>query len=358
MNIRYPLVRAAVAAGLFLALSLSAWTVAAGAGETRFTLTDQSLETLRQEGLPNNILEKLETIKGQKFETEDEFLKAVRQAIGNDQAGRYIEPILQQAADDIGGEIERITAALAAQKRTIDALLEQNRALENRLAELEAVRKEQARKQAEVKSNNQKELEQRVKELEDAEIVREDATRAIIRDAMSTVGSKINESVSLGGTLEVIGGVEQDFSGQTDSLIKLNTAELDFEIAINEWTLGSLVIEYDDGTNVIFPTTSGFEAGVDRLNIDTAFIVVRRSATVPAFPHGRSHHPALRHLYRRPRGGCADHRRSPDHRGVRIEKHGHRIRSRVSDTRLGSNHATGYAPAGQAFGDQSPHQIN
>lgn len=136
---------------------------------------------------------------------------------------------------------------------------------------------------AEAESQQEKTLEERVKQLEDSEIAREDATRTIIRDAISSVGSNINESVALGGTLEVIGGWFEDFAGRSESVLRLNTAELDFEIAINDWTLGSLVIEYDDGTNVIFPTTSGFETGVERITIDTAYFQIGDPQKFPPF---------------------------------------------------------------------------
>jgi hypothetical protein len=283
MNIRQTTLPVAVVVLLYLALCVPSLAVAAKTTEASFTLTEQSLELLQREGLPNNILKELEALKNQKFETEGDFLEAVRQAIGNDQAVRYREPILKQASDEIGGEIQRITEALAAQKRTIDALLAQNRALEERLAELETARKERPQKQAEAESSKQKELEQRVEELEATETARDDATRAIIRDSVSTLGSKINESVALGGTLEVIGGWSEVAGGPTESFVNLNTAELDLEVAVNEWTLGSLIIEYQDGTDVVFPTTSGFQTGVDRLNIDTAFITIGDPQRFPPF---------------------------------------------------------------------------
>jgi hypothetical protein len=283
MYIRHKVAAGAAAALLCLTLSFPSLSVAAGAAEAGFTITEKSLDNLRQEGLPSEILEKLNALQDQKFDTEEEFLKAVRREIGSDRTDRYKEQILTYGADEVEAEIGRILKALKAQKRTIDALLAQNRALEERLAELETARKEAPQKQTQADSSKQKELEQRVKELEDSEIGREDATRAIIRDAMSTVGSKINESVALGGTLEVIGGWSEVAGGPTESFVNLNTAELDLEVAVNEWTLGSLVIEYQDGTDVIFPTTSGFQTGVDRINIDTAFIRIGDPQRFPPY---------------------------------------------------------------------------
>ncbi len=283
MNIHQTAIPVAAAALLCLALCFPSGAAASRADAARFTLTEQSLDNLRQEGLPNEILEKLKALKDQKFDTEDKFLEAVRQEIGNDQTVRYKEQILKNAADEIAAEINQITDALQAQKRVIDELLAQNRALEMRLAELEAARDEHAQKQLEAESRKQKQLEQRVKELEDAETARDDATRSIIRDTISTMGSKINESVTLGGVLEVVGGWTEDFSGQNEGLLGLNTVDLDFEVEINQWTAVSFKIEYDDGTNLQFPTTSGFESGVDRFNIDQAFITIGDPQRFPPF---------------------------------------------------------------------------
>lgn len=293
MNIRQTAVPVAAAVLLCLALCLPSWEAAASADETGFKLTEQSLDNLRQKGFPNKILEKLEALKDQKFNTEDEFLEAVRLEIGNDETASYKAQILKHAANDISG-IKRVTEMLQAQAqaRAIEALQAQNRALAKRLAELEAEQHERAQKQeeaesqprrVEVESRDQKQLEQRVKELEMAETAREGATGSIIRDALSTFGSNINEFVALGGSLEVICGWSEDFSGQSERVLQLNTAEFDFEIQVNEWTLGSLVIEYDDGTNVIFPTTEGFEAGVDRINLDTAFLTIGDLQRFPPF---------------------------------------------------------------------------
>lgn len=283
MNIRQKTVPVAVAALLCLALCFPSGAAAAGASEGSFTLTEQSLDNLRQEGLPNEILEKLKALKDQKFDTENKFLEAVKQKIGNDQTVRYKAQILKHAGDEIAAEIKHLTEALKSQKRAIDALLAQNRELEERLAELEAARDERAQVQAEAESRKQKELEQRVKELEDTEVAREDATRSIIRDTLSTMGSKINESVALGGNIEILAGWAEDFSGESDGVLGLDSVQLDFEIEVNEWTLGNIVIEYDDGTNATFPTTSGFETSVDRINLDTAFITIGNLQRFPPF---------------------------------------------------------------------------
>ena len=116
------------------------------------------------------------------------------------------------------------------------------------------------------------ELEQRVKDLETMQSARDDATRLIIQDAMTSVGSNINSAVALAGTLEVAAAWTEDFDGSSAGDVVLNTAELDFEIAINDWVLGNMVIQYDDGQDVSFISTGGFEESVDRINLDTAFV--------------------------------------------------------------------------------------
>jgi hypothetical protein len=290
MNIRQTAVSVATAVFLCLATCFPSWAAAASAGEASFKLAEQSLDNLRQKGLPDETLKKLEALKDQKFNTEDEFLEAVRQAIGNDQTVRYKEQILQHAADDIA-EIERITEVLQAQKAAIEALQEQNRALMKRLAELEAAQKDRARKQAEadrlliveVEKKEHKQLEQRVEELETEEAAREEATRSIIRDALSTLGSKINESVAFGGTFEVTGGSAQVFEGRSERVLRFTTLDFDFDIQVNDWTLGTARIRYDDSIGKLFLTSEGFEDPVDRLNVDTANVRIGDPQRFPPF---------------------------------------------------------------------------
>ena len=176
-------------------------------------------------------------------------------------------------------------ADVAALKRAIEELRAQNRALANRLATLEAERaardaaakREPGRPAASVAPapvSDTEDLARRLKELEAAKTAQEDATRAIIRDSLSKVGSKINEAVSFGGAIEMLAGRSRDFSGVKQSTLQLNTAELDFDIQASPWALGNLKIGYTDGTNVLFPNTRGFESGVDRFTVDTASITI------------------------------------------------------------------------------------
>lgn len=126
-------------------------------------------------------------------------------------------------------------------------------------------------------------MEQRVSELESARHAQEDATRAIIRDAMTSVGSNINDSVALGGTLEIVAGWNEGFDGTSANDVLLNTAELDLEFSVNDWTRAGLVIEYDDGKDISFLSTGGFEESVDRINLDTAFITIGDPQRFPPY---------------------------------------------------------------------------
>ena len=102
-------------------------------------------------------------------------------------------------------------------------------------------------------SEQLEQFNQRLRELEAAKIANEDATRSIIRRSFAERGSNITDAVVFGGTIETLTFWADDFDGTSQSDIVLDTAELDFEILVNPWVLGSLVIEYDDGTNLAFP---------------------------------------------------------------------------------------------------------
>lgn len=126
-------------------------------------------------------------------------------------------------------------------------------------------------------------LQQQIDDLETARVAHEDATRTIIRRSFYERGSNINEFVIFGGTLETLAGWVEDFDGVAESFIELQTAQLDFEIQVNDWTLGSIIFEYDDGTNVLFPTNEGDEFFVDRINVDTAFATIGNTQKCPPY---------------------------------------------------------------------------
>jgi len=152
------------------------------------------------------------------------------------------------------------------QGRTIEILSKDKAVLEWRMVELES-------DAAVVATLGSHGLEQQVSELESARHAQEDATRAIIRDATTSVGSNINDSIALGGTLEVVAGWSEDFDGTSANEVLLNTAELDLEFSVNDWTRAGMVIEYDDG----------FEESVDRINLDTAFITIGDPQRFPPY---------------------------------------------------------------------------
>jgi hypothetical protein len=125
---------------------------------------------------------------------------------------------------------------------------------------------------AEADAERLERLEDRVGELESAQDANDSATRAVISQALSDLGSNINNVVAFGGTFEVLGGWTEDLDRTDESLARLNTAELDFEISPSDWLLGSLIIQYDDGLDRAFTTTDADEVSIDRVNVDTAFL--------------------------------------------------------------------------------------
>ena len=147
---------------------------------------------------------------------------------------------------------------IAEMKRAIEALRAENRVLAARVVTLEAkkatLEQTQSKEGAETPPENRERerLERRVKELEMAKVAQEDAVRSIIKSSVSTLGSKINESVAMGGAFEMIMGRSKDFSGVSKSSIGLNTAEFDFEIQVNDWTMGSIVLDRITVRSIVF----------------------------------------------------------------------------------------------------------
>lgn len=180
---------------------------------------------------------------------------------------------------------------------TVSAQETREELLERRIAELERAKAayEEATQQIELltrrvealerqkSAGDETQLAQRVEALETATVVNEDATRSIIRQSFSEWGSKINEFVVFGGTIEVLSGWDRGFSGRSEGTLRLDTAELDFEVQVNDWVTGSMVVQYLDDQDVVFETTSGVETGVDRINLDTAFLTIGDTQRFPAF---------------------------------------------------------------------------
>jgi len=150
------------------------------------------------------------------------------------------------------------------------------RSLEERVLELEKAREasDEARETSEQATREKERLEQRVEELETAQVANEDATRSIIAGALVGLGSRINEFVDFGGVIEVLPSWQEDFDRTDAQTIDINTLELQFEIAVTDWARGSVVIEYDDGSSILFTTVEDDEFAVDKMNLDTAFVTI------------------------------------------------------------------------------------
>lgn len=134
------------------------------------------------------------------------------------------------------------------------------------------------------------ELDRRVRDLEQTRAAQEDATRSIIRGAIAKTGPRINEFLSLSGAIEVIAGRAQDFSGLVSNNIFLNTAELDFDVKVGEWLVGSLILGFDPGQNPLFPTSQTGSTqtgiGIERVTVDRATVTIGDPFRFPFFVKG------------------------------------------------------------------------
>lgn len=192
-----------------------------------------------------------------------------------------LAPAIATAADLTPPPVDRLAQA--------DTELSNEELLQRSIEELEKAKKELEKAKAAHEdatraiAEEQKRLEERIEELEAARTAQEDATRAIIQESVSTLGSKINEYVTFGGAIEVLAGWSKGFSGQRDNVIDINTVDLDFEIQATDWAVGNLVIEFDSGSDVQFPTNQGDVASVDRFTINTATIYIGNTQKFPPF---------------------------------------------------------------------------
>ena len=189
---------------------------------------------------------------------------------------------------------------LAEFKRAIRELQAENRELARRLRALESEKFEPAltpqpkpaqqlestAAQAE-SAESQERLAQRVKELEIAKAAQEQATRLIIQDSLAKIGPRINDSTIFGGAIEMVVGRSNDFLSPTTNSLKFSTAELDFEIQVNPWVLGSFIVQYVDGTGIRartrFPTRANLETAVDRINLDRAYFTLGDEQKFPLY---------------------------------------------------------------------------
>ena len=171
------------------------------------------------------------------------------------------DPPTDDAHQPVGQQIGELEAERVAREGANLAELEQ------RIEELEAERV--ARDDADVAQ-----LEQRIEELEAERVARDDATRSIIAQALSGLGSRINESVDFSGVIEVLAGRTEDFRGGDERNIELNTLEMQFDIWATDWARGSVTLEYETGDDLVFTTTRNGEFSIDRFNVDEAYVTL------------------------------------------------------------------------------------
>lgn len=62
---------------------------------TNFKITEQSLEKLKSEGVPNNVLERLQSLKNQEFVDEKDLLNKLKETIGDEQSDKFKSLILE-----------------------------------------------------------------------------------------------------------------------------------------------------------------------------------------------------------------------------------------------------------------------
>jgi hypothetical protein len=132
-------------------------------------------------------------------------------------------------------------------------------------------------------ANEIEQLKQRLSELESTRTAQEDATRTIIRQSFAERASNIMDTVAFGGTLETITFWQSDFDGIEESDIRLDTAQFDFDIQMNNWSSAALYIEYFDGQDFLFPTTEADEVGVDRFTVRRGTITLGNLARYPLY---------------------------------------------------------------------------
>ena len=127
------------------------------------------------------------------------------------------------------------------------------------------------------------ELERRIRDLEQTRAAQEEATRAIIRQTIEQSGTRINNVASFGGVFEMLGGYTRDFAGIKERVLRVSGMELVFEVQMGEWTLGNFVVQYQDGQDVLFPTTMGTNEGVPRFDLDTGYLIAGDTQRFPLY---------------------------------------------------------------------------
>jgi hypothetical protein len=131
--------------------------------------------------------------------------------------------------------------------------------------------------------NQLDQLARRMDEMDKNRIAQEDATRAIIRKSFAERASNITDTVTFGGALETLTFWQSNFDNTTESDIRLDTAELDFDIQMNTWSHASLYVEYNQGDDFLFPTNEGDVVGVDRFTVRRGIITIGNVEKYPVY---------------------------------------------------------------------------
>ncbi|MGH7480176.1 MAG: hypothetical protein ACREJ8_11425 [Candidatus Methylomirabilales bacterium] len=184
----------------------------------------------------------------------------------------------EDAARKLNQRLQELETAKMAHERATSML-------KRRLADLEAakiVRKDATHEDA-IREDATRRLKQRVEELEKAKLAHEDATRTIIRQSFAERGSSINDYVDFSGSLEAGAFRSEDFAGVRESNITFDTADLDFKIRVSDWVSGSLIIDYESGSESVALTTRGDQALVDRINVREGLITLGNTERFPLF---------------------------------------------------------------------------
>ncbi len=179
----------------------------------------------------------------------------------------------EDAARKLNQRLKELETAKMAHERATSML-------KRRLEDLEAAKI--ARKDA-TREDATRTLKQQVEELEKAKLAHEDATRTIIRQSFAERGSSINDYVDFSGSLEAGAFRSEDFAGVRESNITFDTADLDFKIRVSDWVSGSLIIDYESGSESVALTTRGDEALVDRINVREGLITLGDTERFPLF---------------------------------------------------------------------------
>jgi hypothetical protein len=269
-------IRSTGAVLLCLGLCLPSWEAAA---EDDMTELKRAIELLQAQN--REMARRLAALEAERAERK--------------QAGR-LEPASKKTRSELAQKTPRTEPPRTSDNAASQpAKTEGSETLEERVKELELAKSAQQAPQIEpartsdkaadqpAKTEGGEALEERVKQLELAKPAQEEAVRSIIRSTFSTMGSRINEFVSLGGSLEVTAERSSDFTGKYKDSVTLSTAELDLEIRANEWMVGNLTLAFDSGTSVLFPTTPAFNTGVDRVTLDKAYVTIGDIQKFPLF---------------------------------------------------------------------------